>query len=96
VPGLGSRTSIPLPQHTLLVPQAEPDCEFRAQSHPRQDEPGAERAKVDYERDCYRQAELIVRTRLRLLQASFAETLKALVDHRPAAPNSKTEPSQVQ
>ena len=84
LPKPSARTPIPLPHHTLLAPQAEPDCESKAQAQPNQTDADAERA----ERDCYRQAEVLVRTRLRLLQAAFAETIKAVLE--PAASDDKT------
>jgi hypothetical protein len=64
---------ISVPGRELLNPQAEPDCEFKT-SDPKADE----RQKLDYERQCYRHAEMIVRTRLQLLQASVNETIKAV------------------
>src|SRR5262249_31155558 len=63
----GFGTRIPLPALALLAPQSEPDCEFTT-TDPNSDE----RQKLDYERQCYRQAEMIVRARLRLLQRSVA------------------------
>ena len=63
----GSTTPIPQPARALLVPQPEPKCEF-ATTDPNSDE----RQKLDYERQCYRHAEMIVRGRLRLLQSSVA------------------------
>jgi hypothetical protein len=88
------RTPISLPDQALLIPQPEPDCEFR----PSPTDPDGNNVKLDYERQCYRQAEIIVRTRLRLLQTSVGEMIKAAIlgrtaDPRPAAP-SKTEAPQ--
>jgi hypothetical protein len=48
---------IPVPGRELLNPQAEPDCEFTT-TDPKADE----RQKLDYERQCYRHAEMIVRS----------------------------------
>ena len=62
---------IPLPEASLLSPQSEPSCEA----------PGTdtnERQKLDYERQCYRHAEMIVRSRLQLLQDSVGRTISAL------------------
>jgi hypothetical protein len=42
--------------------------------------------RLDRERNCYREAEMIVRTRLHLLQAAFADTLKAIVEPGSATP----------
>jgi hypothetical protein len=81
----GLLTPIPVPDQSLLTPQPEPDCDFKPV-----ESDAASHVKLDYERQCYRQAEIIVRTRLQLLQASVGEMLKAAIlgrttDHRPAA-----------
>jgi hypothetical protein len=67
------RTRVPLPSLALLAPQPEPDCEF-----PVTDSAADERQKLDYERQCYRHAEMIARARLRLLQRSVARTIRAV------------------
>jgi hypothetical protein len=69
----GAGTRIPLPTVAQLAPQPEPDCEFRTT-----DSSGDDRQKLDYERQCYRHAEMIVRARLRLLQRSVAKTIRAI------------------
>jgi hypothetical protein len=87
-----SRPPIPLPDQELLIPQPEPDCEFKPQPQPSQIDPNTERMKLDYERQCYRHAEIIVRRRLQLLQASVGEMLKAAI-----LGNMRTEtPKEVQ
>jgi TPR repeat protein len=48
----------------LLTPQPEPDCAFRPKDHPN----AGELERLDYERQCYRQFEMIVRNRLQMLQ----------------------------
>jgi len=56
-------------EQALLQPQPEPDCTFRGPiSTPMTAE--ETRMKLDYESQCYRQAEAIVRTRLRELQTA--------------------------
>ena len=55
-------TSVPAME--LLSPQPESDCEVRTG-----DSNFDERQKLDYERQCYRHAEMIVRNRLELLQS---------------------------
>jgi hypothetical protein len=68
---------IPLPDRSLLEPPAEPDCKFKdAVSNPVTAE--QLRMKLDYEQQCYRQAEEIVRTRLRQLQDSVSKTIRAV------------------
>jgi len=64
-------TPIPLPDAALLVRQPEPSCEIT-------DSSVDERQKLDYERQCYRHAEMIVRARLELLQRSIDKTISAV------------------
>ncbi|HEY7300518.1 MAG TPA: hypothetical protein VH684_21690 [Xanthobacteraceae bacterium] len=66
------KMAVPLPRLDLLNPVQEPHCEFPAT------ETADERQKLDYERQCYRQAEIIARTRLQLLQTSIEKTVKAI------------------
>jgi hypothetical protein len=68
-----SRMPIPLPAAPLLSPQPEPRCEFETTGSN-----ADERQKLDYERQCYRHAEMIVRGRLQLLQGSVDETINAI------------------
>jgi hypothetical protein len=54
----------------LLAPQPAPDCEFKGPERDAADADLLARLKLDYERHCYQQAEMVARNRLRLLQAS--------------------------
>src|SRR6516162_5157585 len=63
--------AIPLPPAALLVRQPEPGCEAT-------DPSADERQKLDFERQCYRHAEMIVRARLELLQGSVDRTISAV------------------
>ena len=54
----------------LLAPQRAPDCEFKGPDRDTVDADLWARLKLDYERHCYEHAEMIVRNRLQLLQAS--------------------------
>jgi hypothetical protein len=96
--GPEARAAIPLPNPTLLAAPVEFNCEFKAASsdealgqsspglQPAQTDPDAVlRAKLDYERQCYRHAEMILRDRLLELQAAVAETVKALSRSDPPA-----------
>jgi len=65
--------NVAMPSQALLKPQPEPDCTF-----PATDTAADERQKLDYERQCYRHAEMIARTRLQLLQESVAKTTAAV------------------
>jgi hypothetical protein len=76
-----SRAAIPLPAAPLLSPQAEPSCEFQAK-----DSNADERQKLDYERQCYRHSEMIVRNRLQLLQDSVDKTISAVKRNELSAP----------
>jgi hypothetical protein len=79
-----SRTLIPLPAAPLLSPQPEPRCKFEAT-----ESNADERQKLDYERQCYRHAEMIVRSRLQLLQASVDKTISAVKRGERGGPGSK-------
>ena len=68
----GSRTLVPLPDKALLGRLPEPDCKFKTS------EDTDDRQKLDYERQCYRHAEIIARLRLLLLQRSVDKTIRAL------------------
>jgi hypothetical protein len=76
-----SRPPIPLPATLLLSPQLEPDCEFETI-----DFNADERQKLDYERQCYRHAEIIVRSRLQLLQDSVDRTINAVKHSARSSP----------
>jgi hypothetical protein len=79
-----SKTLLPLPDHTLLTPPPEFDCEpkatdldgARGQPQPSptsQTGPSTDvalRMKLDYERQCYRHVAIILREQLLKLQAS--------------------------
>jgi hypothetical protein len=84
----GARTSIPLPDRALLAPPAEFDCAFRTAGLDRASDapppPAGAQAdaalhkKLDYERQCYRHAEMILRSRLLDLQAPAGATIQAV------------------
>jgi hypothetical protein len=62
-------TVVPEPASAAMVPpkaEADRDAEL------------ALRVKLEYERECYRQAEIRVRDRLRQLQGSVSETIKSI------------------
>jgi hypothetical protein len=71
--GSAARAPIPLPGRGLLQAQPAPQCAFES-TEPKPDE----LQKLDYERQCYRHAEMIARGRLELLQASVTRTIKAV------------------
>jgi hypothetical protein len=84
-----ARPRLPLPKTALLTRQPAPNCEYRTASldtsSKRADaQPAASdgdpdvRTKLDYERQCYRHAELIARTRLKDLQDAVKDTVKAV------------------
>ena len=83
--------AVPLPSKALLAPLRTPDCEGDGQqlassqatasvepAQPKSNADLALRIKLEYERECYRQAEARAREQLRKLQASAAETIKAV------------------
>jgi hypothetical protein len=68
----------------LLSPQPVPDCEFREPDSKTVDGDEFRRLKLEYERQCYKDAEQAVRKRLKLLQASNNRCEMAPVARRPA------------
>jgi hypothetical protein len=74
-----SRAPIPLPAAPLLSPLPEPSCETT-------DTSADVRQKLDYERQCYRHAEMIVRDRLELLQRSVDATISAVRRNEQGGP----------
>ena len=64
-----SETRICRPNPALLVPRSAPDCVFRRPELKTLDSDQWERLKIEYERQCYQDAEKLVRDRLRRLQA---------------------------
>ena len=85
--GKRAQSRIPVPSAALLKSQPDPACEYKADKVGRPDNPksgdaegdaAALRAKLDYERQCYRHAEIIVRQRLHALQASVRVTMRAI------------------
>lgn len=81
--------SIPLPDEALLRRQPAPDCEMRTQ--PAGVSPAdVKLATYDYERQCYRQVEGVVRGRLDALQDAVSETIKA-VKARQGSPQARAQ-----
>jgi len=80
-------------QQALLRPPRRPACEAEP---PAKQEAGAApnsaeanlalRIKLEYERECYRQAEVRVREQLRALQAALAKAAKTQTASAPGAP----------
>jgi hypothetical protein len=68
----------------LLAPQPAPDCEFKESDPKTMDADEWARLKLEYERQCYKNAEETVRKRLILLQASNRCEVTS-VGHRQAA-----------
>jgi hypothetical protein len=75
-PGRASRN--PFAGSGVAHAPAAPDCELKTQPQSGQADPAAERTKLDYERQCYRHAELIVRGRLQRLQVAVGDTVKSV------------------
>jgi hypothetical protein len=74
-----ARPVIPLPDPALLKRQPPPDCQLNTQ--PAGVTPAdVKLATLDYERQCYRQVEGVVRTRLDALQDAVGKTVRAVKD----------------
>jgi hypothetical protein len=72
------------PDPSLLAPQPPPDCDFKRTGVSAVDPGEWARLKLDYERQCYLDAEKIARERLRLLQASSTCEIEPVGNRRPA------------
>src|SRR6267154_3645491 len=72
------------PDPALLAPQPAPDCEFKRTDVKAVDPNEWARLKIDYERQCYQDAEKTARDRLRLLQASSTCEIDSVQHRRPA------------
>ena len=72
------------PDPSLLEPQPPPDCDFKRTGVGAVDPVEWARLKIDYERQCYQDAEKIARERLRLLQASSTCEIEPVGNRRPA------------
>lgn len=85
-----SACDVPVPDSALLKPLPAPKCEQRASAKgdakatdaKAGDDAEAVRTKLDYERQCYRHAELIARGKMRNLQEQVAKTMLALKAQR--------------
>jgi PBP1b-binding outer membrane lipoprotein LpoB len=69
--------AIPLPPQALVTAQPAPNCELESALG---DVSAADavRAKLDYQQQCYRQAEGLVRARLHALQSAVEATARAV------------------
>jgi hypothetical protein len=72
------------PDLALLSPQPVPDCEFKRSDLKTVDPDEWARLKVEYERQCYLDAEKIARDRLALLQASSTCEIEPVRQRKPA------------
>jgi hypothetical protein len=78
--GTPPRPDIPLPEAELLEPPITPDCEFKSATEI--DDAAALRAtKLDYEQQCYRQSEFILRARMERLQDAVKKTIESVKGH---------------
>jgi len=71
------------PNLALLSPQPAPDCEFKRSDLKTVDPDEWARLKVEYERQCYLDAEKSARERLALLQASSTCEIEPVRQRRP-------------
>jgi hypothetical protein len=72
------------PDPALLSPQPAPDCELKRSDLSTVDPAEWARLKVEYERQCYQNAEKAVRERLVLLQASSTCEIEPVRQRSPA------------
>lgn len=72
------------PNLALLTPQPFPDCEFKRSDLKTVDPDEWARLKVEYERQCFQEAEKAARERLALLQASSTCEIEPVRQRKPA------------
>jgi hypothetical protein len=85
----GAAKGVPLPGPELLEHQSKPNCELPPSDRLLGAIP--ETTQLIYERECYKNAETVVRSRLQLLQDATASTIKALND---AAASRTLQPAE--
>jgi hypothetical protein len=71
------------PDPALLSPQPAPDCEFKRSDLKTVDPDEWSRLKIEYERQCYQDAEKAARDRLALLQTSSTCEIEPVKQTRP-------------
>ena len=84
--------AVPLASPELLERESEPDCEIPASDRLLGSVP--EMTRLIYERQCYKNAETVVRGKLQLLQDTIASTVKALNDADPSRTLQPTKDGQ--
>jgi hypothetical protein len=72
------------PNLALLTPQPVPDCEFKRSDLKTVDPDEWARLKVEYERQCFQDAEKTARERLALLQTSSTCEIEPVRPRKPA------------
>mgnify|MGYP000976901505 CR=1 FL=1 len=72
------------PDPSLLALQPAPDCEFRRADVKAVDPEAWARLKIEYERQCYLEAEKTARERLSLLQAASTCEIEPAAPQKPA------------
>jgi hypothetical protein len=92
----GAGTLIPLPDRALLTQPSEFNCEFKPTPLEGAGADAAMPMKLDYEQQCWRHAEIIVRDSLRRLQTAVDGTIKALSRSEQRAAKQQPEQSQQQ
>ena len=86
-----SRLSILLPDPELLKRQPPPDCQFKPATSADDDVALRTIMKLDYEQQCYRQSESIMRSRMERLQDAVNKTIESF-----GAQNDASGPERLQ
>jgi hypothetical protein len=86
-----SRSSILLPDPELLKRQPPPDCQFKPATSADDDVALRTIMKLDYEQQCYRQSESIMRSRMERLQDAVNKTIESF-----GAQNDASGPERLQ
>jgi hypothetical protein len=83
-PTAAPRARVLMPESELLELPAAPDCEFKSDAQV-ENEAALRAMKLDYEQQCYRQSEFILRARMERLQHAVRKTIESLKTGEPPA-----------
>ena len=72
------QSRIPLPEPELLKRQMAPECEFKSGEQAEGYDVALRVMKLDFEQQCYRQSESILRARMERLQDAVSKTIESL------------------
>jgi hypothetical protein len=84
------QSRVPLPEPELLQRQVAPECDFKAAEQADKYDVAFRVMKLDFEQQCYRQSESILRARMERLQDAVSKTIESINrrEHAPSPGNA--------